>query len=133
MTAQFTFRHWFEAVVVSHFLISVAHGAAHEGARVPLSQAQNLFVYTVILAGPLVGLALAWRAERLGHWIIALTLAGSFVFGVVNHFVLAGADHVSHVDVQWRSLFASTAVLLAATEALGCGLAILLIRGRNTS
>ena len=126
-------RHWLAAVVVSHLLISFAHGAAHEGARVPLSPAQKLFVYTVILAGPLVGLALAWRAQRLGYWVIALTLAGALVFGVVNHFVVASADHVSHVAVQWRTLFASTAVLLTATEALGCGLAMFLIRERSTS
>lgn len=124
---------WLAAVVGGHLLISFAHGAAHDGARVPLSQTANLFVYTVILAGPLVGLAFAWHAERLGYWVIALTMAGSLVFGVVNHFVLASSDRVSHVDAQWRALFASTAVLLAVSEALGCGLAIHGIRERRTS
>ena len=120
-------------MVVGHLLISFAHGAAHDGARVPLSQAQNLFVYIVILAGPLVGLALTWRAARIGQWVIALTLAGSFVFGLVNHFVLSSPDHVSQVDAQWRLVFALTAVLLAATEALGCGLAIALMRKTRSS
>ena len=128
----FTWR-WLAAVVVGHLLIAVAHGAAHDGAQVPLSPAANLFVYIVILAGPIAGLALAWRAERPGHWVIAATMAGSLVFGFVNHFVLASPDHVSHVDPQWQPLFASTAVLLAATEAIGCGLAIHLVRGRSTS
>jgi hypothetical protein len=44
-------------------------------------------------------------------------MAASLVFGVVNHFLLASPDHVSHVAQQWRTLFATTAVLLALTEA----------------
>jgi hypothetical protein len=31
---------------------------------------------------------------------------------------------VAHVDPQWRALFTTTAVLLALTEAFGCGLAV---------
>ena len=36
-------------------------------------------------------------------------------------FLLASPDHVSHVAPQWRPLFATTAVLLALTEAAGLG------------
>ena len=111
------------AAVLAHLVISIAHGTAHTGAHVPLSPAASLFVYAVILAGPLVGLALVWLAESLGTWVIMLTMAGSLVFGGINHFVFDSPDHVSQVDPQWRLLFATTAVLLAATEVLGVGLA----------
>jgi len=100
---------------------------------VPLSLAANLFVFIVILAGPLIGVALAWPAERLGAWVIAITMAGSLVFGLVNHFGLPGPDHVAHVDPQWRLLFGMTAALLAITETLGSTLAIRVIRGRSAS
>jgi hypothetical protein len=120
-------------VVLTHLVISFVHGAAHAQAHVPLSLAANLFVYIVILAGPLLGLVLAWKARRIGSLVIAFAMAGSLVFGLVNHFVLASADHVSHVDPQWRVLFATTAVLLAVTEALGTGLAIRVIRERQAS
>ena len=45
------------AAVLAHLLISMVHGAAHTGARILMSPAANLFVFVVILAGPLVGLA----------------------------------------------------------------------------
>jgi len=117
-------RPWLAAAVLAHLVISIVHGAAHANAHVPLSTAANLFVFIVILAGPVVGLALTWRADRIGSWIVAITMAASFAFGVVNHFILASPDHVAHVAGQWRPLFATTAVLLALTEALGSGLAI---------
>ncbi len=122
---------WLSAAVLVHLVISVVHGAAHTGANVPLSPAANLFVYAVILAGPLAGLALIRPARRLGGWLIAATMAASLVFGIVNHFVLTSPDHVSQVGPGWRPLFATTAVLLAATEALGAGLAIRFVRERK--
>jgi hypothetical protein len=124
---------WLTAIVLAHLIISIVHGAAHAGAHVPLSPAANLFVILVIVAGPLVGLSALWPAERIGSWIIALTMAGSLVFGVVNHFVLASPDHVAHIDSEWRTLFATTAVLLAITEAVGSGLAIRLALERKQS
>ena len=122
---------WLTAAVLSHLVVSIVHGAAHAGAQVPLSLAANLFVFVVILAGPVVGLALTWPAEQLGSWVIASTMAGSLVFGLVNHFVIASPDHVAHVAPQWRPLFTTTAVLLALTEALGSGLAIRLATERK--
>jgi hypothetical protein len=121
-------RRWLAAVVLAHLVISIAHGAVHGEAQVPLSRPANLFVLIVILAGPLVGLALTWPAERVGSWLVAVTMAGAFVFGLVNHFVVASPDHVTRVALPWRPLFTATAVLLALTEALGSGLAIRLAR-----
>jgi hypothetical protein len=123
---------WLTAAVLAHLVVSLVHGFAHAQANVPLSLTANLFVYIVILAGPLIGLALTWPAERIGSWLIAVTMAGALVFGVVNHFLLSSPDHVAHVDPQWRPLFAATAILLAITEALACGLAIRLARERST-
>jgi hypothetical protein len=126
-------RVWLLTAVVVHLAISIVHGAAHSNARVPLSPASNLFVLVVILAGPLVGLALSWRSPAIGAWIVASTMAAALVFGVLNHFVFDGPDHVAHVDPQWRTLFAATALLLALTEGLGSGLAITLLRREHQS
>jgi len=106
------------AIVLGHLIISLVHGAAHSGARIPMTLAANLFIWIVILAGPLVGLWLS-RSRPIGGWIVAATMAGSLVFGVVNHFVIVSPDHVSHVAAQWQALFAVTAALLALTEMAG--------------
>jgi hypothetical protein len=121
---------WMAGAVLVHLAITVAHGAAHSGAHVLLSPAANLFVFVVILAGPLLGLAISWRSVRLGSLIVALTMAGSLAFGFVNHFVLESPDHVRNVEAQWRMFFGTTAALLAITEALGLGLAVRLARQR---
>ena len=115
-TTQSAWR-WLTAVVFVHLIVSIVHGAAHSEAHVPLSRGANLFVFGVIVAGPLVGLVLAWWAERIGSWVIAITMASAVVFGCVNHFAVAGPDHVSQVAEQWRPMFATTAALLAASEA----------------
>jgi hypothetical protein len=107
------------AVVLTHLAITSVHGRAHEGAHIPLPFAGTLFVYIVILAGPLVGLALSrWRL-RAGAWIVAMTMAGALVFGLINHFLIDGSDHVSNVVAEWRSVFGTTAVLLLLSEAAG--------------
>ena len=110
-------------IVLAHLVISIVHGMAHAKAHVPLSPAANVFVFAVIVAGPLIGLGLTWRTLSVGTWLIALTMAASLVFGFVNHFILARPDHIAHIDSQWRPLFTTTAVLLALTETLGSGLA----------
>ena len=112
------------AVVLAHLIVTVAHGTAHTGAHIPLSPAASVFVFTVILAGPLIGLAVTWWSPRLGAWLVALTMGGALAFGFLNHFVFSSPDHILQVDPQWRPLFTLTAVLLAFTEALGLGLAI---------
>jgi len=112
------------AVVLAHLAVSIVHGAAHTGAVVPLTRAGNLFVYVVILAGPLAGL-LIWRFRPVaGAWIVAASMAGALVFGLINHFIISGPDHVAHVAADWQSLFAVTAALLAVSEAAGVAIAV---------
>jgi len=112
------------AIVVVHLVLSFVHGAAHAGANVALGPLGNLFVYIVILAGPIAGLLVAVWKPHLGAWIVALAMGGSLVFGVVNHFIIQGTDHVSHVAAAWRTQFGVTAALLAVVEAAGAAISL---------
>ena len=107
------------ALVLGHFAVTLVHGAAHAAAAVPMTLAANVFIVLVIEIGPLAGLLMLRRSPIPGAWIIAATLGGSLIFGIVNHFVIIGADHVTHIAARWRELFATTAVLLAITEIAG--------------
>jgi hypothetical protein len=112
------------AIVLLHLALNVVHGRAHDGAQVPLSMLAALFVYIVILAGPLVGLA-AWRwRPRLGGWVVAVSMCGALIFGLVNHFILDGPDHIGQVAAAWRQLFSITAVLLVICEGAGTAIGI---------
>ena len=112
------------AVVLVHVAISLVHGRAHAGAQVFLPPAGAWFVYIVILAGPLVGLAMSLWRPQAGAWLVAASMGGALVFGLVNHFIIAGSDHVAHVAAQWRTLFGVTAALLAVSEAVGMGVGV---------
>jgi len=112
------------AVVLTHLVTAIVHGRAHTGAQVPLSLAGTLFVYIVILAGPLVGLGVSRWWSRPGAWIVAACMSGALVFGLVNHFILDGMDHVAHVPPEWRPLFGVTAALLVISEAAGAAIGV---------
>lgn len=118
------------AVVLIHLAISIIHGQAHAGAAIPLPLASTLFVYIVILAGPLAGLALGVWRPRAGAILVAASLAGALVFGLINHFVIAGPDRVDHVAAEWRPLFHVTALLLVVSEAAGVAVALWSARAR---
>lgn len=114
------------ALVSAHLVVAIVHGIAHQNANVLLAPAGTAFVVVVILLAPLVGLALTRVRPRGGAALVAVSMVGALLFGIVNHFVLAGPDHVSQVDPRWRILFAATAVILALTEvcaAIAAGLA----------
>lgn len=107
-------------IVVAHLAVNLIHGAAHSGAAVPISPLQNAFVWIVILAGPLVALWMIRTGRRFGPELLALTMGGSLIFGIVNHFVIESADHVAHITSDtWRLPFQITAVGLVLLEAAG--------------
>jgi hypothetical protein len=109
-------------VVVLHLIVTAFHGSAHNGAAVEQGWAAMAFILLVIIAGPLVGLAWMWLEPPAGARLIGITMAASLLFGLINHFIIPGPDHVDHVAAAWRGLFESTAVMLAIIEAAGAAL-----------
>jgi hypothetical protein len=110
---------WLSGVVLAHLLITFVHGAAHRSAQVGLGLAGLLFVLIVIEVAPLAGLALAIAGRRAGGWLVASSMAASLLFGLINHFLIGGPDHVSSVAAGSRALFTSSAILLVLSEAAG--------------
>jgi hypothetical protein len=106
-------------IVFAHLAVTIAHGIAHVGASVLLGPAAMVFVVAIIQVGPLAGLAYSRVQPVAGALIVASTMMAALMFGVINHYLVHGADHVSHVSAGWHGLFASTAALLFVTEAAG--------------
>jgi hypothetical protein len=112
------------AVVLLHLAVTLAHGAAHVGAAISLGRAGMAFVIVVVQVGPLAGLAFTRVRPIGGALIVAATMGAALLFGLINHFLVPGADHVSQVAPGWRVLFGSTAVLLLLTEAAGVAVGV---------
>ena len=126
--------------VLLHQAVAIWHGSAHSAIPVVLSTAQTAFVAIVIIVLPLVGSFLLWtRFRQLGAWTVALSMLGSLLFGVINHFILASPDNIAQVPEHVsRQAFLWSAFLLPVTEALGtvlgaiAGAGYYLSNGRKT-
>ena len=116
--------------VLAHLAVSFVHGSAHQQLGVGLSTWQNSYVLIVITLGPLIALALVWmRRARAGFALLAISMAGSLIFGGYFHYIGISPDHVSHLppgDAQ--GMFRTTAVLLLVTEVFGTVVGVLGIR-----
>jgi len=107
-------------LILGHLAVSIFHGLAHQGAMVGLTALGNLYVLVVITIAPLVaGVLLLTRWARQGALLLALSMLGSFVFGVWYHFLSATSDNVMEVHGPWRSSFLWTAIALAIIEFAG--------------
>ena len=107
-------------IVVLHAAALLAHEGAHRLLGVDLAFWQAVFAYSVIVAGPLVALALLWVRPRAGFALLALSMAGALLFTVYHHYVGVSPDHVAHLPPgQARGLFRWTAAALALLEAAG--------------
>ena len=108
----------------------LAHGSGHTHLGVALSEWQSTFVTIVILISPLVAMILLWtRYQRAGLFLLAISMVGSFVFGVYYHFIAAGADNAFTLRQEpWTAVFRITAALLAVIEAAGCAWCIWALR-----
>ncbi len=121
-------------LVVAHLLVNIAHGAAHRELHVNLAPAGMLFVIIVILLCPLLALALLWTSQkRLGLLLLTVSMAASSVFGLYNHFLVRGSDHVSaQPPGPAGAVFVVTAYLLFLIEGLGASLGLyFLARGAD--
>ena len=113
-----------------HAAVVAIHSAAHVGSGIWMAVPATVYIWLVIIIGPIAGWWLM-RSDRpvLGSSIVAVCMMGALVFGGLNHFVWAGIDHVSAIPAGvWRIPFQATAVLLALTEAAGVVVGIVGVR-----
>ena len=119
------------ATVWLHAAVTAVHSAAHIGAGVWMSVPATVYIWLVIVIGPIAGWWLL-RSGRacIGAVVVTVCMAGALVFGALNHFAWSGADHVNALGPGlWRGPFRATAVLLAFTEALGVAAGLQAISG----
>jgi hypothetical protein len=116
--------------VLVHLGVSLVHGYAHNQLGVGLSAWQNSYVLIVITLAPLIALALVWtRRSRAGFALLAISMAGSLIFGGYFHYIGISPDHVSHLPTgDAQGMFRVTAVLLLATELFGSVVGVLGMR-----
>lgn len=104
-------------LVVLHLLITTPHSLAHTNLHIAMEAWQNIYIFLVILIAPIVAALFIWKRKPSGFVILALSMIGSFVFGVYYHFVATGADNVFTLPVSsWTLTFQLSAWLLAITE-----------------
>jgi hypothetical protein len=102
------------ALVYVHAGVVVIHGVAHARLHVVLSTRATVFVAAVIGIAPIQALVLLKHGNRVkGAGTLGTAMAGSFFFGIWNHFFVHGADHVAHIsggpgDCPFRSLSGSS-------------------------
>ncbi len=119
-------------IVLAHVLVNIIHGAAHRELHVGLHFAGMLFIVSVVVLCPLLALALLWTSQkRSGLILLTFSMAASATFGLYNHFVVSGPDHVSREPPgAWSTVFVVTAYLLFLIEAVGTYAGLYFLCGR---
>lgn len=113
-------------LVILHVVITFVHATAHSSLFIAMSLLQNVYIFLVILAGPIVAMILLRNRPTVGFSLLAVSMLGSFLFGVYHHFIAIGSDNVFTLDTNlWTMIFQLTAVLLAIIEFAGTGIGVL--------
>ncbi|MCZ6709196.1 MAG: hypothetical protein O7B25_02410 [Gammaproteobacteria bacterium] len=107
-------------LVIIHLIAILWHGDAHTTLAIELPVLKNIFVYGVIVAGPIVGTSLIWtRFSALGTCLIAVSMVGALMFGVYHHYVLVSPDNIAHLPngaVNAQTQFIDSAAVIAIIE-----------------
>ena len=107
-------------LILIHLIVSTLHGLTHEAAIVKLTTFGYVYVMIVITLGPLVAAVFLFtRKQKAGALLLALSMLGSFIFGVWYHFLSNTSDNVTQVHGPWHSTFLWTAIALAVIELAG--------------
>ena len=116
------------ALVAVHLIATLWHGDAHTILAIDLPTHKDLFVYVVILAGPIAGAILTWtRYSTLGAAVVAFSMVGALVFGTYHHYILISPDNIAHLPMgptDAHNQFIDSAAVIATIELisalLGC-------------
>jgi hypothetical protein len=114
-----------------NFLVVVLHSAAHQVLGIKANAAQLTFIIPVIIIMPLVAGFMLPKFKKAGALLLALSMLGSFLFGLYYHFIAGTIDHVEHVahlePAFWARTFEVTAYLLLVAEGAGAIIGFLLL------
>lgn len=117
-----------------HAVVGLLHGVSHVVLGVVPSVADLAFILVVIGILPIALVPFVLRGSRAGTALFALAFAASWLYGMVNHFVIEGADHVPGLDHGiWQAMFTVTGVMILGLEAAGTLLAVWLFWQVSTS
>jgi hypothetical protein len=112
-------------IVILHVVITFVHAIAHTNLYIAMSLLQNVYIFLVILAGPIFAAVYLRKNPPVGFAVLAVSMLGSFLFGVYYHFIAISSDNVLTLDDRpWTMTFQLTAVLLAIVEFAGTGLGL---------
>ena len=107
-------------LVLIHLIAILWHGDAHTTLAIELPALKNVFVYVVIVAGPMAGTTLIWtRFSALGACLVAVSMVGALMFGVYHHYVLVSPDNIAHLPsgaATAHAQFIDSAALIAIIE-----------------
>lgn len=109
------------AIVLVRQIIAQLHGMAHEEVGVGLAPWQWAFVYTVIVAAPIVAVILYWtRWSQLGALLLGVAMPAGMLFGIYYHFIAISPDNVQHLPGDHgHGFFIATAAALVPIEMVG--------------
>ena len=115
--------------VLAHFLVVLLHSVSHLVLAIVPAIPDVAFIVSVIIAGPLLPLAVLRSNRAVATGVLALVMGAAFVYGFVGHFLVAGPDHVSaSVSDPWTAVFVVSAALLGALEAVSVVFAVTAFR-----
>ena len=81
---------------------------------------ERAFIFLVVTLMPWVAVFLAWKVSiKWGAAVFSVSMAASFVFGYLLHFVLNSPDLYSNVSGEHSVIFLHTALYLALVEFAG--------------
>ncbi len=107
-------------LVIAHLAVTLWHGGAHTALEIGLPFLKNLFVYVVVLAGPVLAVALIWtRHETPALWLFTAAMLGALLFGAYHHYVLVSPDNIHHLPpgtAREYGSFVSSSAALALVE-----------------
>ena len=107
-------------LVVAHFALTLVHASSHSALQLLPTGLDLVFILSVIMIGPIVGLLVLRFSRILAAGLLAVLLAASFVYGFYSHFLAPGPDNVTLVLSQtWTVVFVITAALIGALEIAG--------------
>ena len=109
-------------VVILDVAANLLHAVSHVGQHVlSLPEWQLAYVILVIFIAPVAAVLLWTRYRRGGAWLLLASMAGSFVFGLAYHFLIAGPDNAFALEPgAWQTAFRVSAAFLLLAQGTGC-------------